>query len=70
MPKLLNRDLVTVVRSTSSRAVARAATPGQTPEQRKMEARRKFWTGARERLRRAKVQAAAKDKLSAQGRKQ
>jgi len=70
VPNLLNRDLVTVVRSTSSRAEARAATPGQTPAQRKLEARRKFWKEARERLRRIKVQAAARDRLSAQGRKQ
>ena len=65
-PKLLNRDLVTVVRSTSSRAEASAATPGQTPLQREMEARRKFWKEARERVRRAKAKAAARKSARSQ----
>jgi len=50
----------------SVRVSVREATPGQTPVQRKMEARRNFWKEARERIRRAKAKAAARKSARSQ----
>lgn len=69
VPKLLDRGQMTVVRFTSSRTESIVATPGQTPLQKKMEVRRKFWKEARERVRRAKAKAAARKRAQG-GRKQ